>query len=76
MSEARSEIHVRAQQSSRLDTGGLLTIRPDLEFVRGKTVVGVADVKYKLLDDHGKFPNPTPISSSPIAQAWDSTLVT
>lgn len=58
MSEARSEIHVRAQQSSRLDTGGLLTIRPDLEFFSGKTVVGVADVKYKLLDDQGKFPNP------------------
>lgn len=33
MAEAKSEIRVKAQQSSQLDIGGLLTIRPDLEIL-------------------------------------------
>lgn len=55
--ESASQVRVIAQQTSRLDSQGRLTIKPDLVFVDGQQVVAVADTKYKLHYDNGKFPN-------------------
>jgi 5-methylcytosine-specific restriction enzyme subunit McrC len=57
LTEAGGQIRVEEQATRRLDRGGLLTIKPDLLFVDGREVVAVADTKYKLLDDAGRFPN-------------------
>jgi 5-methylcytosine-specific restriction enzyme subunit McrC len=57
LAEHASRIRVRAQRTSALDRDGRLTIRPDLVFLDGRAVVAVADTKYKLLDDNGRFPN-------------------
>lgn len=56
--ERPGDVRVRDQRTHKLDVGGRLTIRPDLEFLNSARVVAVADTKYKLLDDNGKFPNP------------------
>lgn len=45
------------QQTHRLDSGARLTIKPDLLIHEGRSVLAVADTKYKLLDDKGQFPN-------------------
>ena len=45
------------QQSFTLDTGGALTIRPDLLLRGNDGPLAVADTKYKLLDDQGKVSN-------------------
>jgi 5-methylcytosine-specific restriction enzyme subunit McrC len=55
--ESGSEVRVVGQRQSDLDATGVLKIKPDLVFLAGRSVVGVADVKYKLLDENGKFPN-------------------
>lgn len=47
----RGRLQVDAQTTRRLDVAGRILLRPDLEFRRGSTVVGVADIKYKLTDD-------------------------
>jgi 5-methylcytosine-specific restriction enzyme subunit McrC len=52
-----SDVRVVGQRQSDLDATGVLKIKPDLVFLAGRSVVGVADVKYKLLDENGKFPN-------------------
>lgn len=57
LTEQRDEVTVRPQLTRKLDTAGRLTIKPDLVFFRGAEVVGVADTKYKILDDNGRFPN-------------------
>jgi 5-methylcytosine-specific restriction enzyme subunit McrC len=57
LTEAGGQVRVQEQQTRRLDQFGRLTIRPDLLFVDGRRVVAVADTKYKLLDDSGRFPN-------------------
>ena len=57
LSEASGCLRVRAQYDLPLDTLGRLTIKPDLVFCDGPRVVAVADTKYKLLDDNGRFPN-------------------
>jgi 5-methylcytosine-specific restriction enzyme subunit McrC len=44
-------LQVDSQTTRRLDVGGQIPLRPDLEFRRGAQVVGVADIKYKLTDD-------------------------
>jgi 5-methylcytosine-specific restriction enzyme subunit McrC len=55
--ECSGRVRVLAQQTSLLDTQGRLTIKPDLVFADGLEIVAVADTKYKLLDEDGKFPN-------------------
>jgi 5-methylcytosine-specific restriction enzyme subunit McrC len=50
-------LRLAAQARWHLDTGARLTIKPDLVVRRGTTHIAVADTKYKLLDDSGKFPN-------------------
>jgi 5-methylcytosine-specific restriction enzyme subunit McrC len=57
LTESGSSVRVHAQRRYRLDQDGQLTIKPDLVFTAGKRVIAVADTKYKLLDDNGKFPN-------------------
>jgi 5-methylcytosine-specific restriction enzyme subunit McrC len=57
LTEQAGHVRVRNQRTHKLDTLGRLTIRPDLELLDGPRVLAVADTKYKLLDDHGKFPN-------------------
>ncbi|MEJ8278196.1 McrC family protein [Pseudonocardia spirodelae] len=47
----RGRLHVDTQTHRRLDVGGRIPLRPDLEFRRRSEVVGVADVKYKISDD-------------------------
>jgi 5-methylcytosine-specific restriction enzyme subunit McrC len=51
------EVAILDQVSLPLDDDALLTIRPDLIVRRGHEVVAVADMKYKLLDTNGLFPN-------------------
>jgi 5-methylcytosine-specific restriction enzyme subunit McrC len=55
--EVGSAVRVREQRRFGLDTTGDLWIKPDFVFTTGKGVVAVADTKYKVLDDNGKFPN-------------------
>jgi 5-methylcytosine-specific restriction enzyme subunit McrC len=50
-------LRLAAQARWRLDTEDRLTIKPDLVVRRGASHIAVADTKYKLLDDSGKFPN-------------------
>lgn len=57
MLEQRDDVRTHAQMTRKLDTRGFLTIKPDLAFACGSDVVGVADTKYKILDDKGRFPN-------------------
>lgn len=57
LTEQRDEVRTLAQLTRKLDVGGVLTIKPDLVFTMGQEVVGVADTKYKILDDTGRFPN-------------------
>lgn len=57
LTERGGSVRVAAQRTSPLDSTARLTIRPDLVFLDGRTVVAVADTKYKLLDDTGRFPN-------------------
>jgi 5-methylcytosine-specific restriction enzyme subunit McrC len=57
LAEEAGRVRVHAQRTSALDREGRLTIRPDLVFLDGRAVVAVADTKYKLLDDNGRFPN-------------------
>jgi 5-methylcytosine-specific restriction enzyme subunit McrC len=57
LSERPGLVRVSAQRTSQLDAAGRLTIKPDLVFLDGRTVVAVADTKYKLLDESGRFPN-------------------
>lgn len=57
LAEAGGRVRVLEQQTCQLDRLGQLSIRPDLVFVDGHRVVGVADTKYKLLDESGRFPN-------------------
>lgn len=57
LGEAAGRVAVLEQETRLLDRLGRLTIRPDLLFVDGRSVVAVADTKYKLLDDNGRFPN-------------------
>lgn len=45
------------QEVLELDTLGRLTIQPDLVFHDRSGPIAVADTKYKLLDDDGRFPN-------------------
>lgn len=47
----RGRLQVDAQTTRKLDVAGRIPLRPDLEFRRAATVVGVADIKYKLTDD-------------------------
>ncbi len=56
--ESGGTVRTESEPTKDLDESGRFTIQPDLVFTdRGRTV-GVADVKYKLLDDPGKLPNP------------------
>lgn len=55
--DAAELVRVHAQRSSPLDRDRRLTIKPDLVFLDGHNVMAVADTKYKLLDDTGRFPN-------------------
>ena len=48
--ELAGRLEVEGQQRSKRDTAESVTIKPDLLFRRGGSNVGVADVKYKLLD--------------------------
>ncbi len=57
LTEAGGMVGVHAQMSLPLDQQHRLRIQPDLVFLDGRTVVAVADTKYKLLDDSGRFPN-------------------
>jgi 5-methylcytosine-specific restriction enzyme subunit McrC len=57
LTEHASRIRVHAQRTSALDQAGRLTIRPDLVLLDRRAVVALADTKYKLLDDNGRFPN-------------------
>ena len=57
LQERPGPLRVEAQRSSHLDTGHRLTIKPDLLLLDRRTVIGVADLKYKLLDENGRFPN-------------------
>jgi hypothetical protein len=57
LTESGGRVRVLPQRTSRLDIHGRLTIKPDLVFADGPSVVAVADTKYKLLDGHGAFPN-------------------
>jgi len=57
LTEASGLVCVLAQRPRPLDIQARLTIKPDLEFTDGGRVVAVADTKYKLLDEQGKFPN-------------------
>ncbi|TCC52152.1 restriction endonuclease [Kribbella pittospori] len=57
LTEASGMVRVMAQHPRPLDIQARLTIKPDLEFTDGARVVAVADTKYKLLDEQGKFPN-------------------
>lgn len=50
-------VRVADQRTVDLDEQGGFVIKPDLIVLREWSVVAVADVKYKLLDDHGRFPN-------------------
>jgi 5-methylcytosine-specific restriction enzyme subunit McrC len=47
----RGRLLVDSQTDRRLDVGGRISLRPDLEFRLAAQVVGVADIKYKLTDD-------------------------
>lgn len=47
----QGRLQVDSQTQRRLDVGGRIPLRPDLEFRQGARVVGVADIKYKLTDD-------------------------
>jgi 5-methylcytosine-specific restriction enzyme subunit McrC len=55
--ETSSSVRVHEQARFALDAGAELTIKPDFVFLAGLKVVAVADTKYKILDDKGKFPN-------------------
>jgi 5-methylcytosine-specific restriction enzyme subunit McrC len=57
LEESAGQIRVLAQDTTPLDSLGRLKIKPDLVFKDGRRTVAVADTKYKLLDDDGKFPN-------------------
>jgi len=57
LAEAGAQVRVLEQQTRHLDSLNRLTIKPDLLFVDGRRPVAVADTKYKLLDDSGRFPN-------------------
>ncbi|MBI1377784.1 MAG: restriction endonuclease [Frankiales bacterium] len=57
LQENQGSLQVMAQETHDLDTRGRLSIQPDIEIRDGRVVVAVADTKYKLLDDKGKFPN-------------------
>ena len=48
---------LRTQATHDLDPSGHLKIRPDVEIVSAGRAIAVADTKYKLLDDDGRFPN-------------------
>lgn len=48
---------VHGQTTYRLDTQHRITIKPDLVFRGDDRLVGVADTKYKFLDDTGRFTN-------------------
>lgn len=56
LTEAAGDVTVRGQDRYPLDTGSRLVIQPDLVLTRDGQVVAVADTKYKLLDDKGRFP--------------------
>ncbi|HEY5847735.1 MAG TPA: restriction endonuclease [Microlunatus sp.] len=58
LSEAHRSVTVEGQRTFDLDEQSRLSIRPDLVLTRGGQVVGVADVKYKMLDGVGSVPNP------------------
>lgn len=57
MAEAAGEAWVVAQRSLPLDVDGHMSIRPDLLFDGPASVIAVADLKYKLLDEQGRLPN-------------------
>lgn len=57
LADATSDVHVAAQQQHRLDEANTVTVKPDLILIKNHMTVAVADVKYKLLDDQGRFPN-------------------
>lgn len=57
LQEYAQDVQVLGQVSLPLDTDALLTIRPDLLVRERGGFIAVADVKYKLLDDAGLFPN-------------------
>jgi 5-methylcytosine-specific restriction enzyme subunit McrC len=57
LQEADDSVRVLPQATYRLDSKKRLTIKPDLVFVRDGKPVGVADTKYKVLDDQGKIRN-------------------
>lgn len=47
----RGRLKVDSQTHRQLDVRSRIPLRPDLEFRQGAQVVGVADIKYKLIDD-------------------------
>jgi 5-methylcytosine-specific restriction enzyme subunit McrC len=55
--QADGTVRLLPKKSYDLDTLGALTIEPDLVIMEGSRPIVVADTKYKLLDDKGKFPN-------------------
>ncbi len=57
LQEQPGPLRVETQRMSHLDAGKRLTIKPDLVLLDRREVVGVADLKYKLLDETGRFPN-------------------
>jgi len=56
LQESSGSYRVLAQQTRNLDTLGRLSIKPDLLVMDGRDVVAVADTKYKLLGEDGRFP--------------------
>lgn len=57
LADASTDLRVAEQQSYGFDTTGTVTIKPDIILTRNRRAVAVVDVKYKLLDAHGRFPN-------------------
>ena len=45
------------KEARPLDSLARLRIQPDLVFTKTTQVVAVADTRYRLLDDNGRFPN-------------------
>lgn len=58
LAEHVAPLRLVAQATHPLDAVGRLTIKPDVELRDGRTVVAVADTKYKILDEGDHIPNP------------------
>jgi 5-methylcytosine-specific restriction enzyme subunit McrC len=57
LQELDDDVRLHPQATFRLDTRKRLTIKPDLVFLGSGGPIGVADTKYKVLDDRGRVRN-------------------